>query len=136
MAFDFYSAYVMSAEDFKPQIVLGVHVNAAQVTPDDSHDVVWFLLTSGQHRARYLDGPVEDLSEGALSVDTESGSFQFEPLTLERWQEIGEQGWIVGFEDLKDKFNSDAEIQQFYLHEFLDEVYLNWVDRQGYEPNH
>jgi hypothetical protein len=133
MLFNFYTPYVMSAPGFKPEIVLGVHENKTHVTDDDEHEVVFFLLTHGRQRIHYLDGQVEGQEDGNVFVETPDDAFQFEPLTLDKWQEIGQQGWVVGFDKLKGKFESDHDIQQFYLHEFLDDNYLKWVELQGFE---
>ena len=135
MAFDFYAVYALSAPEFKPEIVLGVHQGTAAIQIGTEAEVIWFLLTHGSHRAHYLEGALEEHEDGHAVVDAANGPFLFEPLTLEHWQQLGTEGHIVGFDELSDRFHSDEELQQFYLHEFLDEVYLKWVDLHAGLPN-
>ena len=131
MSFDFHSAYVLSADEFPPQIVLGVHTNTMELSEGKEGPVVCFLLTSGRQPVRWLVGKPKESAGGSAVVDTDSGAFTIEPLTLEMWKALGESESVVGYDRLKDQFESDSDVQQFYVHNFLDKTYIDWAELQG-----
>lgn len=118
MPFDFYSAYVLTAKDFAPQVVMGVHEHTVPVNGED-HAVLRFLTTNARRPVNLLDGEVSEPAPGTITVKTEDNEYKFEYLTAKKFQELGTAKAIIGWDRLASKFSTDGDVQQFYIHEFL-----------------
>ena len=129
MAFDFYRAYLLTTEGFSPQIVLGLHKRPALIAEGDTHKVIYMLTTKGQRRIHYLDGKVVEEKGDHVEVVTKDAMFKLDPLTLSEWHQLGQKGLIGSFDDLKDSFKTDGELQQFYVQEFL--MSVPWYEAWG-----
>jgi hypothetical protein len=130
MSFDFNEVYVMQLAhgDTVPQIVIGV-----QGYKDRSGDAIKFWRTSGQYPFRNIHGTVvSDESDRIEFLANKKVMFDFEPLTLERWHELGKAGQLVHYKQIKDDFKSDHELKKFYLDEFWPPGYI--LDVQHADP--
>ena len=52
-------------------------------------------------------------------TDDKTVIWRFEPLTLKRWNKLGEEGRISGWTKYEEHFGTDTELKHFYDTEFL-----------------
>lgn len=121
MSFDFDEVYVMRLAhgDSYPQIVLGVkEVDVA------GESAIKFWRTSGQYPFRTMRGRVVGTTGNTVEfVVNHQYTFDFEPLTLALWHELGRDGRLLGYKTLKSRFQDDDSLHKFYVDEFLPDGY-------------
>lgn len=86
-----------------------------------------FLVPNDVNLGHTIFGKVEKDEEDVFELedtqrqgeDDKPVLWRFEPLTLKLWNEMGEEGEIGGWEELKDSFKSDKELLHFYRYEWL-----------------
>jgi hypothetical protein len=127
MPFDFHEIYMLSnpTGNYMPvkQIAFGV-----RKSPDDEEGYQ-FLTNNDVDGGHSISGKIIHDADGVIvfeddkqqSDDGKPVDWRFEPLTLKNWLEMGTEGSMIGFDQLRTQFKSDEDVRGFYLRDWLDD---------------
>lgn len=130
---DFDRTYILSARnlDVPPRIVLGVRPGKlAPVVQGGPTPPTLMMLVAGSdtgyqiqvaHTAPYASDGLRVI-DGRLTVPEAPDApvqWEFRPLTLERLKEFHKRSRVSGYDELVAAIHTDADLQNFYHHEFL-----------------
>lgn len=87
---------------------------------------VWFLRASLARPDSYLEGTVFEGADDKFVVLTASGQATFEPLTLDRLDEMKEA--IGDYKMFRSRFKTDEALQEWYWDEFATEPSGQQID--------
>jgi hypothetical protein len=109
-----------------PQIALGVRRRPVDQAKGD----IYQFLVNQEERGheivgeviRDVDGVVELHDHARVADDGRSAVvWRFEPLTLSIWEQLGADGFISKYEELRKQIDNDAQLKAFYRDAFLAE---------------
>ena len=132
MPLAFQQVYQLTQGDFR-MIALGCRTREQYDENDVWRPCTQFLVNSEPHGGHQFFGEVieDDVSTGVVvmrDVVNDGLIWRFEPLTLEHFREMGEEGSIGGYDKLKDVLLTDDAVRDYYRTQYLDEDW--WAETE------